>query len=157
MLAALLVVLLPLAGCGDSSPAPQARPAADISVPPSLAIVADVPDSLLFSGASLKGDAATPLFRGRLTARSGGPLAAPARPAEGSLRIRVTRAPVAERGEDMTWIRPAPEPGVAELPKTAATAEYVYTGGDIVLHIRNDDTGKLTLVAEPAPPAPGKK
>ena len=156
LVGSVVVVMGVMASC-SKEPEAAPRPGADIAVPPALHIVADTRDSVLFSGGAVKGEVATPLFRGRLTPLSGGPLAAPSAPAGASVRVRVTRAPVAERGEDMTWIKPATGPGVVELPKTPGTAEYVYTGGEVTLHIRNDEGGRLALVAETAGAPAGTK
>ena len=138
--------LLPVS-CGNSESLPPPPPA-DISVPPGLHVQVGVSEPLVFSGAALKGDAATPLFRGRITPRSGQSLTAPSPPEGSRVRLRFAEAPVPERGEDMTWIRG--EGGLSELPGTAA--EFVYSGGEQAVQVVRDASGRLSVV--PAGPAP---
>ncbi len=137
----------------ESEPAPPPRPAADITVAPGLGVIVDVSDAVLFSGASLSGGGATPLFQGRIASRGGQSLSAPGAPPGASIRLRAAPAPVVGRGEEMTWIK-ADGPA-AELLKTRDTAEYIYSGGEVTVRLGRDGSGKLEFTVEPAPA--GKK
>ena len=152
-MAALALTALLVISCEEAPPPPPPRPAADITVPPGLSLVADIPDAVLFSGAAVSGESATPLFRGRLTSRGSQGFAAPGAPAGATVRLRFVAAPVVQRGEEMNWIKS--DGPLTELPKTGGTAEYVYPGGTVFMHLARDEAGKLSVVEEKA--APGKK
>jgi len=147
------ICFVALASCDQSPPSVPPRPAADLSVPPGLVVVAEVSEPIMFSGAAMKGDAAAPLFLARLTPRAGQAHAAPGAPAGSSIRLRVAAATLPERGEEASWIR---TDGAAELPKSPGTAEYIYTGGEVTVRVTRDEAGRLVFEADDAPGAPKK-